>query len=124
LPALEDQQHLVALHQLARLLHGLRRTEGVVVADEGDLATVDAALFIDFLEIGRLGLADHPIGGCRSAIGHDIADLDFGIARAGIVFLLRVGRGCGDSGSSGKRHHGKKASDTRRHRSLPTWRLF
>ena len=90
---LEHQQHLVALHQLARLLDGLRRAEGVVIADEIDLAAVDAALGVDLLEIGRLRLADGAIGRRRTAIGHDIADLDLGIAGAGIVFLLGRRRG-------------------------------
>jgi hypothetical protein len=67
---------------------------GVVVGDEVDLAAVDAALGIDLVEIGRLRLADGSVGGRRSAVGHDVADLDFGIAGAGIILLLRTrGRG-------------------------------
>ena len=90
---LEDQQDLVALHQLARLLDRLRRAVGVVIGDEIDLAAVDAALGVDHVEIGFFGLADHAIGRRRAAIGHDVADLDLGVAGAGIVFLLRAGRG-------------------------------
>src|SRR6266436_5482576 len=85
---IEDQQYLVAFHELARLLDGLRRAVAVVIADEIDLAPVDAAFGIDFLEIGLFGLADHAVGGGRPAIGHDVADLDFAIGRTGVVFLL------------------------------------
>ena len=62
---------------------------GVVIADEVDLAAVDAAVVVDLLEIGGFGLADHAVGGGRSAVGHDVADLDFGVGGAGVVFLLR-----------------------------------
>ena len=89
--ALEDQQHLVAFHELARLLHGLGRAEGVVVGDEIDLAAVDPALVVELLEERGLGPPDQRIGRQRTAIGHDVADLDFGIGSAGIVFLF--GRG-------------------------------
>jgi hypothetical protein len=64
---LEQQQDLVALDQLARLLDGLRRAEGVVIADEGDLAAVDAAFGVDLVEIGGLGLADGAVSGRRPA---------------------------------------------------------
>ena len=90
--ALEDQQHLVAFHQLSRLLDRLRRAVAVVVGNEIDLAAVDAAFGIDLREIGRLGLADQAVGGQRPAVGHDVAELDFRVACAGIVFLLRGGR--------------------------------
>ncbi len=89
---LEDQQHFVAFHQLARLLHGLRRAEAVVIADEGDLAAVDAAVVVDLAEIRRLGLADRAVGRGRPAERHDVADLDFGVAGAGVVCLLRRAR--------------------------------
>src|SRR6266403_3846912 len=85
---IEDQQYFVALHQLAYLLYGLRRAVAVVIADEIDLAAVDAALGVDLLEVGLLGLADHAVSGGRAAIGHDVADLDFGVGRTGVVFLL------------------------------------
>ena len=60
---IEDQQHLVGLDQLARLLDGLRRAVAVVIGDEVDLAAVDAAFGVDLVEIGGLGLADRGIGG-------------------------------------------------------------
>ncbi len=90
----EDQQHLVALDQPPRLFHRRRRTVGIVVGDEGDLAAVDAALLVDLVEVGNLGLADHAIGGRRPTIRHDVADLDLGVAGAGIVLA-------GGNGTSG-----------------------
>ena len=86
---IEDEQDFVALHELARLLDRLGRAIAVVIADEVDLAAVDAAGVVDHLEVGGLGLADHAVSGSGTAIRHDVADLDFGIGRAGIVFLLR-----------------------------------
>jgi hypothetical protein len=46
----EDEQDLVALDEPARLLDGLGRAEGVVIADEGDPAAVDAALALILLK--------------------------------------------------------------------------
>src|SRR5262249_10914045 len=54
--AVEDQEHLIALDELASLLDGLWRAIAVVVGDEPDLATVDSPLRVDLVEIGRLGL--------------------------------------------------------------------
>ena len=97
----EHHQHLVALDQLAHLFDGLRRTVGVVVGDELDLAPVDAAVFVDHLEIGFFGLADDAIGGGGAAVGHDVTDLDLGIGRTGVILLLGEGTAgseneCGD----------------------------
>jgi hypothetical protein len=86
---LENQQDFVAFHKLARLLYRLGRAVGVVIGNEVDLAAVDAAFGVDLVEVSRFRLADHAIGGSGTAIGHDIADLDFSVGRAGIVFLLR-----------------------------------
>src|SRR5215471_17578129 len=47
------------------------------------------AIIVDHLEIGFLGLADDAVGGGRAAVGLDIADFDFGIGGAGVVFFLR-----------------------------------
>ena len=63
---LERQQHLVALDQLAHLLHRLRRAVGVVILDQIDLAAVHAALVVDHLDVGGLRLADRGIGRGRS----------------------------------------------------------
>lgn len=84
----EHQEDLVALDQLADLLHRLRRRVAVVIGDPADLAAVDAALVVDHLEIGFLGLADDAVGGSRSRIGLDIADLDLGVGDSGVVRLL------------------------------------
>ncbi|MHC2391758.1 hypothetical protein ACVIHB_006574 [Bradyrhizobium liaoningense] len=100
----EDQQHLVAFDELARLFHRFGRRVGVVIGDEIDLAAVDAAFGVDLAEVGLLGLADHAVGGGGSAVGHDVADLDLGVGCAGIVFLLR---GC-CRGKSGSQHEGSR----------------
>src|SRR2546423_1501950 len=85
----EDQELLVAFDQLAGLLHRLRRAVGVIVGDEIDLAAVDATGVVDHPEIGTHRLADDAISRRRPAVWHDVADLDFGVGRAGIVFFLR-----------------------------------
>ena len=104
----EQQQNLVALDQLARLLDGLRRRIGVVIGDEIDLAAIDAALVVDLLEHRAHRLADHTIGRRRAAIGHDVADLDLGVAGAGVVLLLRQ---CG-GGARGHREAEQGGRDT------------
>src|SRR5258706_6416395 len=58
---IEDQQDLVALHQLAGLFDRLRRAVAVVVGNEVDLAAVDAAFGIDLPEVGIFGLSDHAV---------------------------------------------------------------
>src|SRR6185437_11190036 len=85
---LEGGPNLVAFDELAHLLDRLRRTVGVVVLDEIDLAPVDPALLVDHAQIRGLHLADAAIGRSRSAERNGLTDLDLGIARAGIVFLL------------------------------------
>src|SRR5207344_2198770 len=52
------------------------------------LAPVDPALRVELLEEARLHFASRAVGGSRAAVGLGLADPDFGIARAGIVFLL------------------------------------
>ena len=89
---LESEEDFVALHELADLLDRLRRAVGVVILDQVDLAAVDAALVVDHLHVGGLRLADIGIDGIGARERHGLADLDFGIGRAGVVFLLRVGR--------------------------------
>jgi hypothetical protein len=69
-------------------------------------AAVDAAFRIDLLEVGLFGLADHAVGGSGSAVGHDVADLDFGVGRTGVVFLL------GECSAA----HGGESDDRRRER--------
>ncbi len=85
----EDQRDLVAFHQAAHILHRFRRRVGVVAADEGDLAAVDAALgVIQPFEIRGFDLAERAIGGGRPAIGDGLPDLDLGVAGAGPVLFL------------------------------------
>ena len=81
---------------LARQLDRLGRREAVIVGDEGDLAAVDAALVVDHLEIGDLRLADHAVGRGRTAIGHGLAELDFGVAGAWSVLAGRVCQSAGE----------------------------
>ncbi|MGY3078460.1 hypothetical protein ACVWZZ_004868 [Bradyrhizobium sp. LM6.10] len=88
---LEGQEHLVAFDELANLLHGFRRRIGVVILDQIDLAAVDAALVVDHLEIGSLGLADRRIGRRRSRKRHRLAHLDLGVTGARIIFFLGIG---------------------------------
>ncbi len=85
----EHRQHLVAFDQLADLLDGLGRAARVIVGDEIDLAAVDAALGIDLLEVGDHRLGNIAGRGIRAAVRAHVADLDFGIACAGVIFLLR-----------------------------------
>jgi hypothetical protein len=94
----EDQEHFIALDQLAHLLHRLRRAVAVVVRDKIDPAAVDAAGIVDHLEIGILDLSDDAVGGSGPAVSLDVADLDFGVRRAGVVFLLGKGSLRGEHG--------------------------
>src|SRR6267378_3160247 len=120
---IEDEQNLVALHQLARLLDRLRRAVAVVVADEIDLAAVDAAFGVDLLEVGILGLADHAVGGGWSAVGHDVADLDFGVGGAGVIFLLGERAAAGGSEQCDSGRKGPQSQLDERHFDLPGSRL-
>src|ERR1019366_9684696 len=106
-------------HQLARLLDRLRRAVAIVIADEIDLAAVDAAFGIDLPEVGIFGLADHAVSGSGTAIGHDVADLDFGIGGAGVVFLLceRPAAGCGEHREGSRK--GPQSQLDSRHFDLP-----
>lgn len=56
---LEREQHFIALDELANLLDRLRRRRRVVVRDQVDLASIDAAAVVDHSKIGGLHLADH-----------------------------------------------------------------
>jgi hypothetical protein len=81
------EQHLLFLHQLANLLDRARGVVAIVERDQSDLATVDAALIVDHLEEGHLGLTDRPICGCRPAVRHGLTDLDLGIGSSGPYFF-------------------------------------
>ena len=71
----------------------------VVAGDEPDLPPVDAAAIIDHVEIGGLRPADRRKRGQRAGVGHDIADADFRVRRAGVLGLLGRDRG-------GREEHG------------------
>ena len=88
----EDQRDLVALDQPPRLLHRLRRRVAVVERDQIDLAAVDAAALVDHLEIADLALAERAERRDRPAIGHGLADLDFGCGDAAHFGRHRGGR--------------------------------
>src|SRR5205814_3368137 len=61
--ALKNQQHLIALHELARLLHGLCRAEAIIIRNEVDLSSVDAPFSVESLETSVLRPANQCIGG-------------------------------------------------------------
>jgi hypothetical protein len=100
--AVENQEHAVAFDQLARLLDRFRRAIGIVIGYEDDFAPVDSTLDVDLLEIGRLGPADDPPRRGRTAVRHDVADLDFTVACAGVVSFLRGRRLCRYCGQAEK----------------------
>jgi len=92
---LKDEQRFIALHQLACLLNGLGWAVGIIVRNEFDFSSVDATLGVDLGKKGGLRSAYQRVGRQRPAVRHDIADLDLGIARTGIIFLLRIRRSDG-----------------------------
>src|SRR5262249_50255455 len=98
----KDNGYTVLLDQPACLLDRLRRAEGIVQADEGNLAAVDTALFIDHLEICKLGTADGTPGGGRTAVGRRLAYLDLGVGHTGYVAFLRGNGICNDSGNAAR----------------------
>ena len=73
----EIGENLVLLDQLAGLLDGLGRAVGVIIGQEIDLATVNAALGIEPVVIGGLRASSRAIGRGRAAVGHGLPDLDF-----------------------------------------------
>ena len=101
----EQRQHFLLLHQPPRRLDAFRRAVGVVHGEEFDLAPVDAALFVQHLEIGFADPPQHAVERTRAAMRHGLAELDFGVARARIVFFLGgpdIGRGQHGGGDRGK----------------------
>src|SRR5262249_15417224 len=119
---LEGEQHLVALDELSDLLDRLGRAVAVVVGDEIDLAAVDAALGIDLVEIAGDRLTDDAVGRGRAAVRIGVADLDLGVARPRIVFLLRGGGGCRE-GHAGEQRD-EQPGFLHLHSFLPWNRLF
>jgi hypothetical protein len=100
----EQGQHFLLLHQPPRRFHALRRAVGIVHSEEFYFAAVDAAVLVQHLEIGFADPAEHTIERPGAAMRHGLSQLDFGVARTRIVFLLggldRRG-GCEDRGNSG-----------------------
>ena len=88
----EQAEHLVLLDELAHHLDRLGRAVAVVEGDEVDLAAVDAAGVVDALPVGFDALADHAVGGGRTAVGPAMAELDLGIGCTVVVLLLRERR--------------------------------
>ena len=86
----EDQQNFIALDQLAGLLDRLRRAVRIIIGDEVDLAAVDAAFGVNLVEVGGFGLSNRCLCGCGTRVRHDVADLDFGVRCARVVFLLSI----------------------------------
>ena len=84
----EHQQHVVLLDEAARQFQRGRRIGFVVIGDEADLAAVDPAALVDHLEIRRFGFANRAEDLQTAAIGHDVADADFGIGHAGFAHAL------------------------------------
>ena len=83
----EQRQHLFLLDQPPRRLDAFRRAVGVVHGEELDLAAVDAALFVQHLEIGFADPAEHAVERAGAAVRHGLAQLDLGVGRARIVFF-------------------------------------
>src|SRR6266571_1680560 len=78
---LEEQQDPILFHEPASLLERPRGDVGVIVRNECDFATVDSAFRIDFRKILLLRSTDEVISRSRAGIRHDVADLNFGVAR-------------------------------------------
>ena len=85
----EQRQHFLLLDQPPRRLDAFRRAVGVVHGEELHLAAVDAALFVQHLEIGLADAAEHAVERAGAGMRHGLSELDFGVAGARIVFLLR-----------------------------------
>ena len=90
----EQSQHFFLLDQPPRGFDRLGSAVGIIHGEELDLAAVDAALFVQHLEIGFADPAKHAIKRTRAAVRHGLPQLDFSIGRTGVVFFLR----CGDIG--------------------------
>ena len=81
----EHEGDAFVFDQPAGRLDRLGRREAVVERYHVKLAPVDAAFLIDHVEIGRKYLAGDAERRCRTAIRHDVAELDLGIGNAGLL---------------------------------------
>jgi hypothetical protein len=110
----EQGQHFLLLDQPPGGFDRLRRAVGIVHGEELDLAAVDAALFVQHLEIGFADPAEHAVQRTRAAVRHGLPQLDFSVGRTGIVFFLRRGDArCGGkkSGNRGCTHQTFRTKD-------------
>ena len=112
----EEEGDLLLLDEAARLLDRLGRAIAVVDADERELAAVHPALFVDHLEIGGFGAANHAIGRERPAVGHRLADLDFRIGDAGRVLGASSSEASGGICGGGR---SRLQQDTTRNHAVP-----
>ena len=94
----EHQEDVLLLDQAARKFQRGRRIGFVVMGDEAHLAAVDPATLVDHLKIRRFGLSDRSECFQTPAIGHNIADTDFGVGHA------RFAHAFGDRAQRRKRH--------------------
>src|SRR5215475_5740242 len=85
---LEGGKHFVAFDELAHLLDRLRRIVSIVVLNKIDLAPVNSTLLVDHADIGGLNLPYAAVGRSRPAERYCLANLDLGVARAGVILLL------------------------------------
>ena len=103
---LEKQSHFILLDQASNLLDGARRAVAIVIGDEVNLPTTDAALVVHHPEEGGVGLADHAIGRSRAGIRAGMADFELGRGNAGRGLRPRLGRsdhGTGNGGGRGQK---------------------
>jgi hypothetical protein len=105
-----DQEDLITFDKLARLFHCLWWTVRIVIGNEIDLAAVDAAGSVYLAKICRLGPAENAPSRSRPTVGHNVADLDFLVGDAGILFLLGK---CAASTGSNENDGGRNAANRR-----------
>src|SRR5262249_4056843 len=89
----EDERDLVLLDELAGLLQALGRAVAVIEHDYVELASVDATLIVDHLEISGFGAPNLRKGRSRAAYRAGLAELDLGVRNARRILLLRLSRG-------------------------------
>jgi hypothetical protein len=83
---------LILLDKLVRKFDEFRAVAFKIQAQEIELAPVQATVIIHHSKVGRLSATDGAIFGKGSGIGHEVANLNFGIRRARIVAFLRKRR--------------------------------
>src|SRR5260370_6884433 len=86
----EQRQHLFLLDQPPRRFNALRSAVGVVQGEELDLAAVDAALFVQHLEISFADTAEHTVQRTRTPWPHRPPALAFCTAPPRLYFFLAL----------------------------------